>query len=70
MARCLLWVLKKKPFIPKFNDATTGVYFYGNQVVEIAKGIKSSQCGELEITDVNREQRMRDIKIFDRGLIG
>lgn len=63
--------IEEKPKKPKSNYAIPGIYFYDNEVVTIAKKIKPSKRGELEITDVNKEYLRRGklkIGIMDRGI--
>jgi len=63
--------LEEKPQKPKSRYAVTGIYFYDNQVVDVAEGLKPSPRGELEITDVNRwylERGLLRCEVMGRGM--
>ena len=68
-----IWVastIEEKPDNPKSNYAVSGLYFYPNDVVEVAKSLKPSRRGELEITDVNKkflDQKRLIVKKMSRG---
>lgn len=62
--------IEEKPTNPKSNYAVPGIYFYDNDVIQIAKNIKPSKRGELEITDINKvylERKKLSVSILDRG---
>ena len=63
--------IEEKPINPKSNFAVTGIYFYENSVINIAKNLKPSKRGELEITDINKallnEGRLK-VKLLKRGM--
>jgi len=62
--------LEEKPAKPKSNFAVVGLYFYDDKVVDLAKNLKPSKRGELEITDLNRiylEEGLLNVQVFGRG---
>jgi glucose-1-phosphate thymidylyltransferase len=70
-ARGKVLTIEEKPKQPRSNYAVTGLYFYGNDVIEKAKSLKPSARGELEITDLNRlylEEGRLKVRIMGRGM--
>lgn len=62
--------IEEKPIIPKSNYAVTGLYFYDNDVIQIAKSIQPSKRGELEITDINKVYQANEklrVELLGRG---
>lgn len=62
--------IEEKPELPKSNYAVPGIYFYDNTVIQIAKNLKPSSRGELEITDVNKEylhKKKLKVSVLDKG---
>lgn len=62
--------IEEKPELPKSNYAVPGIYFYDNTVIQIAKNLKPSSRGELEITDINKEYLKRKklkVSVLDKG---
>lgn len=62
--------IEEKPELPKSNYAVPGIYFYDNTVIQIAKKLKPSSRGELEITDINKEYLQRKklkVSVLDKG---
>ena len=62
--------LEEKPSVPKSNYAVVGLYYYTNDVIDIASSLKPSERGELEITDINREylnQKRLSVQLLGRG---
>jgi glucose-1-phosphate thymidylyltransferase len=62
--------IEEKPIMPKSNFAVPGIYFYDNSVIDIAKNMKPSKRGELEITDINKtylERGNLSVRVLDRG---
>ena len=63
--------IEEKPIYPKSNFAVTGIYFYENSVINIAKNLKPSKRGELEITDINKallDEGLLKVRLLKRGM--